>query len=555
MKILFVASECAPFAKTGGLGEVIGALPKALEKLGLDVRVVMPLYAGMPWHQFEPLEGVVSVPMWFGTAHARVRLGRLPGSQVPVYCLEHHRYFDRPHLYGPPPDAYPDNMERFAFLSRGALELTKALGFIPDVIHAHDWQTALVPVYADTVEWAQPLHGSATVYTIHNLAYQGVHDGGAMFITGLGPEHYHSREFEHFRTLNLTKAALYRSTLLTTVSRTYAREIQTPAYGCGLDGVLAERGEHLTGIANGIDVEEWNPATDPHLAAHFDANDLAGKAECKAALQREAGLPVRPKVPLLTLITRLAPQKGVDVVADALDRILAWDVQLVILGSGDPDAERYFASRARAKPDRFCAWFPFDDARAHRIQAGADFFVMPSRFEPCGLGQLYAMRYGTLPIVRATGGLVETVASYDAASGGGTGFVFHDLDPVSLADTIGWAVSTWYNRPAHIEAMRRRAMRDDHSWEQAAREYVQLYLAAYARRRGHAFPGTVAAQRHETAGRGPGEAPRPVWVREKGAERQEGFRGGRTSRARDGLSRERRPPKRGLARRAPRGSG
>jgi starch synthase len=553
MKVLFVASECSPFAKTGGLGEVIGALPKALGKLGLDVRVVMPLYAGMPWHQFESLEGVLSVPMWFGTAHGRVRLGRLPGSQVPVYCLEHHRYFDRPHVYGPPPDAYPDNLERFTFLSRGALELTKALGFIPDVIHAHDWQTALVPVYVDTVEWAQPLHGSATLYTIHNLAFQGVYDGGAMRITGLGPEHYHSREFEHFGTLNLTKAALYRSTLLTTVSRNYAKEIQTPAFGCGLDGVLAERGHDLLGVPNGIDVEEWNPASDPHLAAHFDADDLAGKAECKAALQREAGLPVRPSVPILALVTRLAPQKGTDVFAHALDRILAWDVQLVVLGSGDPEAERFFASRAGARSDRFCAWFPFDDVRAHRVQAGADFFVMPSRFEPCGLGQLYAKRYGTLPIVRATGGLVDTVTNYDEASGSGTGFVFHDLDPGSLADTIGWAVSTWYDRPAHIEVMRRRAMREDHSWDQAAREYVRLYLAAYARRRGHAFPGAVSAQRPDPGAREPEETPRPAPARKKAVKHQDSTVRGRGSRAQKERSRARRRPQRRPARRASRG--
>jgi starch synthase len=493
LKVLFVASECSPFAKTGGLGEVVGALPKALANLGVDVRVVMPLYAGMPWHQFEPLDGVLTVPMWFGMAYARARLGRLPGSQVPIYCLEHHRYYDRPHLYGPPPDSYPDNLERFVFLSRGALELTKALGFIPDVIHTHDWQTALVPVYVDSVEWAQPLHGSATIHTIHNLAHQGVSESGAMFITALGTEHYNSRELEHFGTLNLTKAALYRSTLLTTVSRNYAREIQTPAFGCGLDGVLSERRRDLHGVQNGIDVEEWNPATDRHLVAHFDAADLAGKAACKAALQREGGLAVRPNVPILALVTRLAPQKGTDVFAHALDKILSWDVQLVVLGSGDPEAERYFAARASVERGRFCAWFPFDEARAHRVQAGADFFVMPSRFEPCGLGQLYAKRYGTLPIVRATGGLVDTVTSYDEASGSGTGFVFQDLDPGSLADTVGWAVSTWFDRPAHIEIMRRRAMREDHSWDQAAREYVTLYLEAYARRRGHAWPGAVAA--------------------------------------------------------------
>ena len=540
LKVLVVASECSPWAKTGGLGEVIGALPKALHKLGCDVRVAMPLYAGMPWHQFERLDGVLSVPMWFGMAHAGIRLGRLPGSQVPVYCLEHHRYFDRPHFYGPPPDAYPDNLERFTFLSRGALELTKALGWIPDVIHAHDWQTALVPVYVDTVEWAQPLYGSAAVYTIHNLAHQGVEAPGAMFVTGLGQEHFNSREFEHFGTLNLTKAALYRSTALTTVSGNYAQEIQTPAYGCGLDGVLAERGEVLRGIVNGIDAEEWNPAADRHLAAPFDAADLSGKAACKAALQREAKLPVRPDAPILALVTRLAPQKGVDVFARALDRILAWDVQLVVLGSGDPEAERYFTERARAQRDRFCAWFPFDDARAHRIQAGADFFVMPSRFEPCGLGQLYALRYGTLPIVRATGGLVDTVATYDEASGGGTGFVFHDLNPGSLADTIGWAISTWYERPAHIDAMRRRAMREDHSWDRSASEYVELYLAAYARRRGDAFPGALAVERAIPAAEGPPEAPRPARARGSG---------NRSARAQGGSRPARRHPVPRVARR------
>jgi starch synthase len=317
--------------------------------------------------------------------------------------------------------------------------------------------------------------------------------------------------------------------------------------------VLAERGHDLLGVPNGIDVEEWNPASDPHLAAHFDADDLAGKAECKAALQREAGLPVRPSVPILALITRLAPQKGTDVFAHALDRILAWDVQLVVLGSGDPEAETFFASRARARSDRFCAWFPFDDARAHRVQAAADFFVMPSRFEPCGLGQLYAKRYGTLPIVRATGGLVDTVANYDEASGSGTGFVFHDLAPGSLADTIGWAVSTWYNRPAHIEAMRRRAMREDHSWDQAAREYVRLYLAAYARRRGHAFPGAVPAQRPDASGREPGEAPRPAPVGKKAAQHQDSTVRSRGSRPQNERRAERRRPTRRLARRASRG--
>ncbi len=489
MRVLFVASECAPFAKTGGLGDVVGALPKALATLGLDVRIVLPLYAGIDWRALELLEGTIGVPMWFGTAWSAVRMGSLPGSSVAVYFLEYHRYFDRPYVYGPPSEGYADNLERFTFLSRGALELCKALDWIPDVLHAHDWQAALVPVYVDTVEWGRPLHGCATVYSIHNLAYQGVFEGGAMPITGLGYEHYNPRELEHFGMLNLTKGALYHATLLSTVSPTYAWEIQTPAFGCGLDGVLRERGSDLWGILNGIDTSEWDPATDRHLPAHFTAEDLSGKAVCKAALQAEAGLPVRAEVPVFALVGRLVAQKGVDVLAQALERVLEWDLQVVLLGSGEPEAERYFAWLGERRPDRLRAWIGFDEALAHRIEAGADFFLMPSRFEPCGLNQMYSLRYGTLPIVRATGGLADSVVNYDEATGGGTGFVFHDLHRDAVADTIGWALSTWYDRPQHVAAMRVRAMAQDFSWDRAAEQYRSLYHAAYERRRGHPFRG------------------------------------------------------------------
>ncbi|HEY8514915.1 MAG TPA: glycogen synthase GlgA [Candidatus Binatia bacterium] len=489
LKVLFVASECAPFAKTGGLGDVIGALPKALASLGVDVRIVMPLYSGFDWRQLERLEGAVGVPMFFGAAWSGLRLGRLPGSDVPVYFLEYNHYFDRPYLYGPPSEGYADNLERFTFLSRGALEVTKALGWVPDVVHAHDWQSALVPVYVNTVEWGQPLHGCASVYSIHNLAYQGVFDPGAIFVTGLGREHLNPREFEHFGSMNLTKAALYHSTMLSTVSPTYAREIQTSEYGFGLDGVLRERSADLRGILNGIDVVEWDPANDPYLPARYDASDLSGKEICKATLQREAGLPVRGEVPVFGLVGRLVAQKGVDVLAQALERVLEWDLQIVLLGTGEPDAERYFAWLSSQRPDRFRAWIGFDNARAHLIEAGADFFLMPSRFEPCGLNQMYSLRYGTLPIVRHTGGLADSVQSYDERTGEGTGFVLYDLTPNSLADTIGWALATWYARPEHVHAMRLRAMAQDFSWERAAREYVALYLTAYERRRGHPFAG------------------------------------------------------------------
>jgi len=468
---------------------VAGALPKALKQRGIDVRVVMPLYQGIKWTDLEALDGTLKVPMWWGVASSGVRLGRLPGSDVPIYFLAFNRYFDRPHLYGPPGAAYPDNLERFSFLSRAALELTKALGWTPDVVHANDWQTALAPVYVNTVEWGKPLHGAASVYTIHNMAYQGNFEGGAMFITGLGREHYHAGEFEHFGDMNLMKAALVHSTMVSTVSPTYAREIQTAEFGFGLDGVLARRGPDLRGILNGIDVDEWNPARDPLIAATYDARKLAGKARCKAALQAELGLPVRADVPIYGVVGRLTAQKGFDVLAHTLEKILDWPLQLALLGSGDPEAESFFSWTAGQQGDKFRCWIGFDNGLAHRIEAGSDFFLMPSRFEPCGLNQMYSLRYGTLPIVRATGGLVDTVQSYDEKTGAGTGFVFADLTPESLANTIGWSQSTFFDRPKHVTALRKRAMAQDFSWARAAAEYETLYRDAYERRRKHPYSG------------------------------------------------------------------
>ena len=509
LRVLFVTSEAAPFKKTGGLADVSAALPRALRARGIDVRVVMPLYAGFDWTVLQKLEGTVRVPMWWGVARAGLRLGQLPRSDVPVYFLEYHRYFDRPHLYGPPGDGYQDNLERFTFLSRGALEVTKALNWVPDIVHANDWQTALVPVYVNTVEWGKPLHGAATVFSIHNMAYQGVFDGGALPVTGLGREHYNPAELEHFGALNLMKAGLRHATLLTTVSPTYAQEIQTGGFGCGLDGVLRERRGDLVGILNGIDADEWNPATDEYLPATFSAGDLAGKAACKAALQREAGLAVDPRVPVLGVVGRLTSQKGFDILANALERILSWDVQVMLLGTGDREAEHFFWSTSQRRRDRFRAWIGFDNGLAHRIEAGADFFLMPSRFEPCGLNQLYSLRYGTLPIVRATGGLADTVRGYDQATGEGTGFRFQDLTPDALANTIGWAVATWYQRPQHVAAMRQRAMAEDFSWHHEAEGYEQVYLDAYRRRRGHPLEGHPTAAPAAAAARPPGGRPGP----------------------------------------------
>jgi starch synthase len=487
LSVLFVASEVAPFRKTGGLADVVGALPKALAERGIDVRVVMPLYSGIKWDEQERLDGSLVVPMYSGPVRSAVRLGHLPGSDVRVYFIEHHRFFDRPHLYGPPGDAYPDNLERFSFFSRAAMELCKATGFIPDVLHCHDWQAALVPAYSNTVEWGQPLHGSASVFTIHNLAYQGVFAPGGMFITGLGWEHLNPHEFEHFAALNLMKGAVSHSTLLSTVSPTYCSEIQTPAFGYGLDGVLGNRAGDLRGILNGIDVTEWNPETDVHLAARYTHQDLAGKAVNKAALQQELGLPVEPRVPLFGVIGRLTHQKGFDVLAHCMQDLLDWDLQMVLLGTGDADAEHYFGELAWHRGDKFRAVIGFNEPLSHRIEAASDFFIMPSRFEPCGLNQMYSLRYGSVPIVRRTGGLADTVINYEESTASGTGFCFEDLTPEALRNTIGWALSTYHDRPEHFRGLQERGMQQDFSWARAAAAYEQMYLDAYQRRRGHAF--------------------------------------------------------------------
>ena len=470
--VLLVTPECTPFAQVGGLGDVASALPVALRRHGHDVRVVMPLYGGIDRGALERLDHRVKVRLGGEEREARVWQGELPGG-VPLYLLEEPELFDRAGVYGPNGCAYEDNLRRFAFLSRAACDLPSCMGFEPDVIHANDWPTALSVLYAKHLPRPVP-----TVLTLHNVGYQGAFPLRDFALTGLPPEELHSASLEHFGAMNLLKGAILNASMLTTVSPTYAREIQHPAFGCGLDGVLRSRASDLHGVLNGIDDRVWDPSRDPWLPARFDAQDLSGKAECKAALQREAGFPVRPEVPLFGLVTRLTYQKGLDVLARALGPILAMDVQFVLLGTGDAPAEAFFQMASRHRPDRFHAWIGFDPALAHRIEGGCDFFVMPSRYEPCGLNQLYSLRYGTLPIVRATGGLDDSVDNYDETTGGGTGFKLHDLNPTSMHDVIGWAVSTWYDRREHVEAMRKRAMRLDFSWERAAKGYEQVYRQA-----------------------------------------------------------------------------
>lgn len=482
--VLFVASECAHFVKAGGLGDVVGALPVALHALGWDARVVIPRYDVIPSAGLVRHAAPLGIPLGSGNAWSAVLETRIPGSDVPVYLLDHEQLFGRGYLYDPPGAFALDNLVRYAFLCRGALQLCRHLNFVPDVFHVHDWPTALVPIYLNTIEARGPFGGAATVLTIHNLAHQ------AKFpVTELSATHVPWTEFrpdalEDFGGVNPLKGGLYHATKLTTVSPRYAAEIRTPEGGAGLDGVARFRAADLVGILNGIDERAWDPRTDAAIAAPFDADDLSGKAACKAALQREMHLAQRPDVPLIGIVSRLSEQKGTDVILAALSRILDLDVQMVILGSGDRAAEGYLHMRSHHGESRFRAWIGFSEELAHRIEAGADFFLMPSRFEPCGLNQMYSQRYGTLPIVRATGGLDDTVENYDPATGEGTGFKLWDLNVESLVATVRWAVDTYRQRPNHVRAMQKRAMRKRFGWDLAARRYAQVYEWAVQARRG-----------------------------------------------------------------------
>lgn len=475
LKVLVVASECVPFAKTGGLADVVGALPRALAEHGHDVRVVLPRYRVAKRHPADKLGPSLGVPVAGGTAWAAVWAAHMGTSSAKAYLLDHERLFDRDGLYDDVNGEFGDNLARFAFLSRGALELCRMLDFRPDVIHVHDWQGALVPMYLDTLEARSALADAATVLTLHNMGYQGSFDRNALGDTGLGPGDY-ARDLEKDGRINLLRGGIRRATLVSTVSPRYAIEIQTPTGGAGLDGDLRARDADVLGILNGIDDGVWDPETDRHLPAHFSANDLSRKAECKAALQRELGLPERSRVPLLGVVSRFAHQKGIDILAGALERLLVRDVQLAVLGAGEPWAEELF-SRLSRTTDCVRAHVGMNEGLAHRIEAGSDLFLMPSRYEPCGLNQLYSQRYGTLPIVRAVGGLDDTVES------GSTGFKFDELSSNALLGAIDWALGTYRHAPAHFRAMQLRAMRLPMGWTHASRQYEALYRLAMARRR------------------------------------------------------------------------
>jgi starch synthase len=473
-RILMAASEMTPFAATGGLGDVLGALPPALASLGAQVHVVLPAFRTPAIAAADgPIHTTVRVAHGAGIREAGLRTVRHRGVALSFVVADD--YFDRESLYGGPQGDYPDNAARFAFFAKAVAAVVPRLEPPPDVVHCHDWQTGLVPPLLRT-SGDPTLAGLATVFTIHNLGYQGVFPPDVWPLLGLDPRWFGPSHLEFHGLVSFLKGGLVFADALTTVSPRYAEEIQRPEQGHGLDGVLRERRAALRGIVNGIDPTRWDPAHDPHLAAPFDADDLTGKAACKADLQRAFGLPVAPRVPLIGMVTRLAEQKGLDLVAAALPDLLALDLQLVILGRGDERYERWLADAGRRDPTRLAVRLAFDEGLSHRVEAGADAFLMPSRYEPCGLNQLYSLRYGTVPIVRATGGLDDTIDDVDADPVHGTGFKFAEYTPAALTTAVRRALARYADR-AGWQRLMREGMRRDHSWRRAALQYLDVYRA------------------------------------------------------------------------------
>ncbi len=481
LNILMISPEAVPFAKTGGLADVVGALPKELARLGHSVHVVIPRYGTIDGAQGFKEWRRLTVPTAAGPVEAIIEQATLPGCGVPVLAVRHDPYFNRAGLYQESGQDYPDNLERFAFFSRAGLELIPLLsretGWAPDLLHAHDWQTALSLVYLRTLYAGQPAFKDiGTLFTVHNIGYQGLFPAADYWKTGLGPELFTPKGLEFYGSLNLLKGGLLFADLLTTVSPAYGREIQTPEFGFGLDGVLRERRDRLAGVVNGIDVELWNPAADPHLPGRYSATDLTGKRACKSALQRELGLPVRD-VPLLGIVSRLTEQKGLDLVAEVLPELVELDLQVVLLGTGDPAMEAQFRSLQAQFPEKIGLRIGFDEGLAHRIEAGSDMFLMPSRYEPCGLSQLYSLRYGAVPIVRRTGGLADTVLPYSphaVKEGRATGFLFGEPTKEAFLTTILLALRV-YEQREEWRSLIKAGMGTDVSWAKSARAYADLY--------------------------------------------------------------------------------
>jgi starch synthase len=477
LRVLHVASEAVPLVKTGGLADVAGALPKALAAAGVDVRVVVPGYRsalrqaeklGLTW-----LDRSLVIES-AGVDH-RIGIGSVRADGVTYYLLACNELYDRDGIYGPlPSHDYDDNPRRFAVFAKAALALPGLLKWKPHVVHAHDWQAGFVPALLQR-GFLKDLPATRSVFSLHNVAYQGASWHFDLKLTGLDWALYNPMQVEHHGRLNPLKAGIVFADRVTTVSRTYAQEIQTPEFGFGLDPVIRHHAYKLSGITNGIDDETWDPARDPHLPATYNLQDLAGKSACKAALQRELGLPEDPGVCLVGIIARLVDQKGVDLVPSVVDPyILAGRMQLVVLGAGDGHLEQAFRNLQGRHPSRVCFWHGYNEGLSHRIEAGADLFLMPSRYEPCGLNQMYSLRYGTLPLVRFTGGLADTVRDI-SGSPQGNGFTFGPMDYGHLSSCLDRALGLYQHYPQQWRDAQRAAMSGAYGWDVAAAHYQELY--------------------------------------------------------------------------------
>ncbi len=485
MRILMVTPEATPFAQTGGLGEVMSALPAALAQLGLEVDVLMPKYRGIDTERFALTKTDLQIVVTLNAKNIGATIWQhLDPRGVRYLFLECDDYYDREYLYGTPDGDYPDNSERFVFFARAAIEMALAANISYDIFHSHDWQTALTPVYLRTLYAGEQLiEQSASVMTIHNLGYQGIFWHLDMPLVGVGWEFFTPRHMEFHGKVNFIKSGIVFSDQVNTVSPGYCKEVLTPEFGFGLEGVLLEKQDRFSGILNGVDYTIWNAACDPFIAKTYSQEDLSGKAACKEDLQKLAQLPIRPDVPVIAMVSRLSSQKGIDLLEEALPSLMKRDIQLVLLGDGEMRYQRTFRKFGEDYPDKTGIFLGYDYALAHRIFAGADMVLVPSRYEPCGLNQLYALKYGTAPIVRATGGLGDTVEPLDCERDTGTGFKFVDADPAALEAAIAEAVRIYIHEPEAWKRLIVRGMAQDFSWQRSAMEYLRLYAQALAIRK------------------------------------------------------------------------
>ena len=477
MHIAFAASECVPFSKTGGLADVIGALPPALAALGHQVSVFLPRYKSTKLDNPKVIIPSITVPFDDRYRFCSVLDGGKRAG-VQFYFIEYPPFFDREGLYGTSLGDYHDNAERFALFSRAVLEAVKVLG-APDVLHCHDWQTALIPILLKTLYEEDPAFARAPcVFTIHNLGYQGIFPPEILPLLILPWDLFTITRMEFYGKVNFLKGAIEMADFITTVSRRYAQEIQTAEYGFGLEGVLRARASSIAGILNAVDYASWNPENDPHIAKNYSAENFVGKAACKADLLEQFGLARDTQLPVVGIVSRFVQQKGFDLIAQVADRLSMEDLILVVLGSGQPEYEEMFRRLARQFPQKIAVKVAYDNVLAHKIEAGSDIYLMPSHYEPSGLNQMYSLKYGTVPVVRATGGLDDSVEQFDPATGKGTGFKFREYSGEAMLETLRQATTLYRTDQKAWQKLMRNGMAQDYSWMNSAREYVKVYERA-----------------------------------------------------------------------------